>query len=123
MSRPMTSPRSVTVTVFAVLSGLFAFIDTLIGGIIVYWGSFWNAPFELALGVSFILGAPAYLVDLANKRTVSVCMLTVFMLRWGLRCFAGVHPAIVNPIEGPVGILLPVSIVLMHLAKRASASD
>ena len=75
-----------------IIAGIAASLDTVIGLIICLALDFSRAN-ELLMGFSFILGFPMYLLDLWIKKRIAISLLSLFVLRWIARCFAGSTPA------------------------------
>jgi putative ABC transport system permease protein len=99
-----------------VLSGVAALLDTVIGAMINL-GLDLSRTYELVFGISLVLGFPMYLLDLWLKKRYAFFLLFLFLFRWAIRCFGGPTPALGNPIDWPVGILLFTALVLLQWSK------
>ena len=104
-----------------VLSGVAAFLDTVVGGI-ASLGLDLSRPDELVLAISFVLGFPMYLLDRRSKKRVAYFLLALFIFRWLARGFGGPTPYLVNPFDWPVGILLFLALALLQWSKLRDTS-
>jgi hypothetical protein len=104
-----------------VLSGVAALLDTVIGAMINL-GLDLSRTYELVFGISLVLGFPMYLLDLWLKKRYAFFLLILFLFRWAIRCFGGPTPALGNPIDWPVGILLFTALVLLQWSKLRTRS-
>lgn len=102
-------------------AGVFALADTVIGAII-FIALEPGPPGDVIMGVTFVLGFPAYLFDEWFTGRVPVGLLTVFWLRWLARCSGGGHFVLVNPFVWPVGILLTIAIIALQWQRIRASS-
>ena len=105
-----------------VLSGVAALLDTLVG-VMINLALDPSRTFDLVFGISLLLGFPSYLLDLWLKRKFAYVLSALFLFRWALLSLAGgPHPALVNPIAWPVGILLFLALALLQWSRLRPAS-
>lgn len=100
----------------AIVGGFVALLDTAVGGIVLL-GLDLSRTNELVFGVSLVLGMPMYLLDLWINNRLAICLLWLFLFRWGAQCFLGPRPSLSNPFVWPVGLLLFVALVLLQASK------
>jgi hypothetical protein len=103
------------------LGGFVMLLDTAVGGIVLL-GLDLSRTNELVFGVSLVLGMPMYLLDLWINMRIAICLLWLFLFRWGAQCFLGPRPSLSNPFVWPVGILLFVALVLLQASKLRRVS-
>ncbi len=70
---------------------------------------------ELVLAISFVLGLPAYLLDLWMDKPIAISMLGLILFRWIALCYSEPTPSLVSPWYG--NQLLVVAFVLLQLSK------
>jgi hypothetical protein len=105
-----------------ILSGVAALLDTLIG-LMINLALDQRKIFDLVSGISLLLGFPSYLLDLRLKKKFAFFLSALFLFRWALLSLAGgPHPAFVNPVAWPVGILLFTALVLLQWSRLRPAS-
>ena len=107
-------------------------IDSLvwIGGGLILLDTLWGAladmgldstqTSDLVLAISFILGLPAYLLDVWFKKRVAYSLLGVFLFRWIVLSSIGPTFVLQNPVTG--NLLLIASFVLLQLYKTEQPS-
>jgi hypothetical protein len=98
----------------ALIGGFVILLDSVWGGMAAAWLD-WNRVNELALGISFVLGAPIYLLDLWMDKRIAISMLGLFFFRWIATWFAGPTPVLCSPWRGNVLFIL--AFVLLQLSK------
>ena len=113
MPLTMKSLRS-RVDVLVLIGGLAALVDTVWGGFASLGLDLYRTN-ELIGGISFVLGFPAYLLDLWLDKRIAISMLGLFLFRWIALCFGGPTPVLCNPWR--VSVLLIVAFVLLQLSK------
>jgi hypothetical protein len=118
---PESSRNRFTNSLLAI-SGVAAFLDTLIGGI-ASMGLDLSRTDELVMAISFVLGFPLYWLERRLKNRFAFLLFALFMIRWVIRGFIGPTFVIVNPIVWPVGILLFLSLVFLQWFKLKSHQD
>jgi len=89
-------------------------LDTIWGGMAAL-GLDLSRVNELLMAISFVLGLPAYMLDLRNGSRIAKWLLTLLVLRWWARCYGTQDLLLCNPLRGSV--LLVVSLVLLQLSK------
>jgi hypothetical protein len=100
----------------ALLAGFVVLLDTALGGIVLLGLDLRRAD-ELVFGVSLVLGLPMYLLDLWIDKRIAICLIGLFLFRWGALCLGGPRPSLSNPFVWPVGILLFFALVLLQASK------
>lgn len=113
MSLTMKSMRS-RVDVLVLIGGFVALVDTVWGGLASLGFDLYRMN-ELVVGVSFVLGFPAYLLDFWINKRIAFSMLGLFLFRWIALCFGGPTPVLCSPWR--VSVLLIVAFVLLQLSK------
>ena len=113
MSLLTSATKKSSVDSLAVVAGVAALFDTAIGTVAAL-GLDWSRPNEVVMGISFVLGFPAYLLALWLKRRLAVSLLALFLFRWVARCLGGPTPALCNPFIWPVGILLFLALIFLQ---------
>lgn len=103
----------------ALLGGLVVLFDSVWGGI-ASMGLDWSRPNEVALGVSLVLGLPAYLLDLRIGKRVPVVLVGLFIFRWLARCYGGPTFVLCNPLRDSV--LLIVAFALLQWSRLRAPS-
>lgn len=98
----------------ALIGGFIVLLDTVWGGIIAL-GLDPTRTNELAVGISFVLGFPIYLLDLWIDKRIAISMLGLFFSRWIATCFAGPTPVLCSPWRG--NLLFILAFVLLQLSK------
>lgn len=75
------------------------------------------------MGISFVLGIPAYFLDVRSKRPFAAGLFLLFVLRWLIMCFFGSRHVLSNPVAWPAGTLLFLTLLFVQLAKLLNARD
>jgi hypothetical protein len=96
------------------IGGFIMLVDTAWGGIAAL-GLDLSRMNEFIMAISFVLGFPAYVLDLWIDNRIAFSMLGLFLFRWIATCFGGPTPVLCNPLRGSV--LLIVAFVLLQLSK------
>lgn len=113
MSLTMESSKK-PIDALVVLGGLVSLVDTVWIGLATL-GLDVSRTNELVLAISFVLGFPAYLVDVwANKR-IAITLLGLMTFRWIATCLAGPTPVLCSPWRG--NQFLIVAFVLLQASK------
>ena len=88
----MSVARESTRALLLKLAALLVLVDTA-WGVVAVLPFDWTLPNEALLGVSFLLGLPAYLLDFWNKRRVVIALPAVVLFRGCAEFYAGSpHP-------------------------------
>jgi hypothetical protein len=100
----------------ASVAGLLALLDTAIGATSLMWLNLGRRD-ELLIGISFVLGAPMYLLDLRLKKRLAICLLTLLVCRWAILSAGAWPPRFSDLFAWPMGILLTLSFVFLQLSR------
>lgn len=87
MSLAAASPKA-RIGYLSILGGFATLID-LVWGAIAVLPFDWTLPHEAVLGVSFLIGLPAYLLDFRRKGRVVIFLPAVILLRGFAESYAG----------------------------------
>ena len=104
------------------VGGILMLLDTA-WGIAADLGLDWSRINEVFLGLSLVLGLPAYLLDLwtTKRLRVPVFLLGLFVFRWLARCSGGTTFALCNPLRGSVLLIMAFALLqYSRLRKMAS---
>lgn len=96
------------------LAGCLMLIDTVWGAIAVIPFD-WSRLSEAVLGISFLIGLPAYLLDVWRKGRVVIFLPAVILLRGFAESYAGSPPALRWQFAG--NQLLIVASILLQFSK------
>ena len=91
-----------------------ALCDTLWGGALSGWFD-WSRPHEAWLAIGFLLGLPAYVLDLLRPGRVLVFLPAAVVTRWVAQSYADSHLALVPPWQS--NLLLIAAGVLLQWSK------
>ena len=116
----VTEPIKRRLDSLALIGGFVILTDTMWGGLAAL-GLDLSKMNELALGISFVLGFPTYLLDLWMDTRIAVLVLGLFFFRRIATCFGGPAPVLCNPFPGSV--LLLSAFVLLQLSKGRRADQ
>lgn len=99
---------------FALVGGFVILVDTVWLGLATL-GLDLSRMHELVLAISFVLGLPAYLLDVWMNKRIPISMLGLILFRWFATCFDGPTTVVCTPWRG--NQLLIVAFVLLQFSK------
>jgi hypothetical protein len=105
---------------FTLTGGLLMLLDTA-WGITAALGLDWTRAREIVLGVSLMLGLPAYLLDLLTAKRMPLFLLGLFFFRWLARCYGGPTFVLCNPLRGSILLIVAFALLQWSWLRKPSA--
>jgi hypothetical protein len=116
MSLDVKLPRG-RIDFLVLVGGTLMLVDTVWGGLAAL-GLNLSRTNELLLGISFVLGVPAYLLDVWLNKRIAIAMIALFLGRWIATSYAGPTPLLSSPWRG--NVMLIAAFLLLQSSKLRS---
>lgn len=113
MSLTIESTRA-RIGYLSVFGGFLMLIDTLWGAIAVLPFD-WYRPSDITVGISFVMGLPAYILDSWSKKRIIIFLPALLVFRWLALSLLAKPPTLIGPWR--VNVLIIVASILLQWSK------